>query len=48
MHVPGYGWGSVQDTGGAIKGNRLDVWFETVKEAREWGRRKLNVIVCKK
>ena len=47
MYVPGYGWGSVQDTGGAIKGNHLDVWFETVEEARKWGRRKINVIVCK-
>jgi 3D (Asp-Asp-Asp) domain-containing protein len=47
MFVPGYGWGTVQDTGGAIKGNRLDVWFETVEEARQWGRRHLNVTVCK-
>lgn len=41
------GWGTVQDTGGDIKGNRLDVWFESVEEARQWGRRHLNVTVCK-
>ena len=47
MYVPGYGWGTVQDIGGAIKGNHLDVWFKTVEEAKRWGRRKLNVIVCR-
>ena len=48
MYVPGYGWGTVQDTGGAIKGNRLDVWFPTVEEARQWRRRRnVSVIICK-
>jgi len=46
MYVPGYGWGTVQDIGGAIQGNRLDVWFESVDEARRWGRQTLDVIVC--
>lgn len=47
MYVPGYGWGTVQDRGGAIQGNHLDVWFETVAEARAWGRQQLDVIVCR-
>ncbi len=46
MYVPGYGWGTVQDIGGAIQGNHLDVWFETVKEAKQWGRQNLDVVVC--
>jgi 3D (Asp-Asp-Asp) domain-containing protein len=46
MYVPGYGWGTVQDRGGVIQGNHLDVWFETVAEARKWGRQMLDVIVC--
>ena len=46
MYVPGYGWGIVNDTGSAIQGNHLDVWFETVQEARQWGRQNLDVIVC--
>lgn len=48
MYVPGYGWGTVQDIGGAIKGNHLDVWFEKVEDARKWGRQNLDVVVCKK
>ncbi len=28
------------DTGGAIKGNKIDVLFPTEKQAREWGRKK--------
>jgi 3D (Asp-Asp-Asp) domain-containing protein len=47
MFVPGYGWGTVKDRGTAIQDDHLDVWFETVEEARQWGRRYLNVTVCK-
>lgn len=46
MYVPGYGWGTVRDRGGAIQGNHLDVWFEKVEEAKRWGRQQLDVIVC--
>lgn len=44
--VPGYGPGIVDDTGGAIKGKHIDLWFPTHQEAREWGRRTLTVTVC--
>lgn len=43
MYVPGYGWGTVQDRGGAIKGNRLDLFFETHKAALQWGRQQIPV-----
>ncbi len=46
IYVPGYGLGTVRDTGGAIKGDRLDLWFPTVAQARDWGRKKLNVEIC--
>jgi len=45
MHVPGYGWGVVHDTGSAIKGNRLDLFFSSHKKALEWGRRTVKVAV---
>lgn len=41
MYVPGYGWGTVEDRGGDIKGpHRLDLWFASEREARKWGRQK--------
>lgn len=40
--IPGYNGGvavPVLDRGGAIKGNRLDVFFRTHEQARRWGTR---------
>lgn len=41
--IPGYGTAVVEDRGGAITGNKLDVLFPTHAEALEWGRRMLEV-----
>ena len=38
IYIPGYGLATVEDRGGAIKGNRIDVYFHTHKEALQWGR----------
>jgi 3D (Asp-Asp-Asp) domain-containing protein len=35
--VPGYGTGIAQDTGQAIQGNHLDLFFWTHREAEDWG-----------
>jgi len=46
--IPGYANSQpvpVIDRGGAIKGNKLDVYFPTHQEARQWGRRKIDVLV---
>lgn len=45
MYVPGYGYAKVKDRGGAIKNNRLDVYFPTHREALIWGVRYLKVEV---
>jgi peptidoglycan DL-endopeptidase CwlO len=37
MTIPGYGEGVAADTGGAIKGNRIDVWFPTNAQCIQWG-----------
>ncbi len=44
IFVPGYGYGRVEDRGGAIKGNRIDLYFPTRKQALKWGRRN---VVCR-
>lgn len=38
MYVPGYGYGNVQDRGGAIKGEKIDLYFKKHKQALQWGR----------
>ena len=38
MTIPGYGDGVAADTGGAIKGNRIDVWIADCKEAAAFNR----------
>ena len=43
LYVPGYGFGEALDTGGAIKGNRIDVAFMTRKEALKFGRKTLTI-----
>ncbi len=46
MHVPGWGWGRVQDRGGAIVGpNRLDLYFDDHDDALEWGRQRVEVTI---
>lgn len=45
VYVEGYGAAIAGDTGGAIKGNRIDVCFPTRSEALRWGRRTVKVVV---
>jgi 3D (Asp-Asp-Asp) domain-containing protein len=37
MYVPGYGEGVAADTGSAVKGRMIDVWFESCADAMAWG-----------
>lgn len=43
MYIEGYGFGIAEDTGGAIKGNKIDVCIESQRKAMAWGRRKVKV-----
>ncbi|WP_347401440.1 3D domain-containing protein [Enterococcus sp. DIV0660C] len=45
VNVEGYGVAIAADTGGAIKGNIIDVHFTTVAECVAWGRRQVKVTV---
>jgi len=43
LYVDGYGEGVAVDTGGLIKGARIDVFMETRDEAILWGKRPVEV-----
>jgi len=45
MYVPGYGYGVVEDRGGAIKGRKIDLYYHSHRRALEWGRQPLSVKV---
>lgn len=49
LYIPDYGYGVVADTGSAIKGQKIDLYFETTEQVyRLWGKKKVNVILMKK
>ncbi|WP_439951484.1 3D domain-containing protein [Neobacillus drentensis] len=49
LFIPGYGYGVVADKGGAIKGNELDLYYETVDDVyNKWGKKKLDIYVVQK
>jgi peptidoglycan DL-endopeptidase CwlO len=43
MSVPGYGEGVAADTGSAVKGKVIDVWFESCAQAIAWGRKTVTI-----
>ncbi len=43
LYVENYGIAIAADTGGGIKGNRIDVFFDTHQKAINWGRRTVKV-----
>jgi 3D (Asp-Asp-Asp) domain-containing protein len=43
MTIPGYGEAVAADTGGAVSGSTIDLWFPSVAQANAWGRRVVTV-----
>jgi 3D (Asp-Asp-Asp) domain-containing protein len=43
LTVPGYGEGVAADTGGAVAGYTIDLWFPTLADALAWGRRTVTI-----
>jgi 3D (Asp-Asp-Asp) domain-containing protein len=43
LTIPGYGEGVAADTGSAIQGLAIDLWFPTEAQALAWGRRTVTV-----
>lgn len=45
LYIEGYGFARASDRGSSIKGNRLDVFLESLAQCRKWGRRTVKVYV---
>lgn len=46
LFIPDYGYGVVADKGSAIKGNKIDLYFETVEDVyRQWGKKTVDIYV---
>ena len=45
MYVPGYGYGRVEDRGSGVKGDHIEVYFNSHRQATAWGRQRLRVRV---
>ncbi|MBV8479852.1 MAG: hypothetical protein JOY72_06055 [Actinobacteria bacterium] len=43
MTIPGYGEGVAADVGSGIRGAMIDLWFPTVQQAYQWGRRTVTI-----
>jgi 3D (Asp-Asp-Asp) domain-containing protein len=43
LSIPGYGEGVAADTGGAVRGPTIDLWFPTLGQALAWGRRTVTI-----
>jgi 3D (Asp-Asp-Asp) domain-containing protein len=43
MTIPGYGDAVAADTGTAIIGDRIDLWFPTLAQAQAWGRHTVTI-----
>jgi len=49
LFIPGYGFGVVADTGSAIKGNKIDLYFPTKDQVfAHWGKKSVDVYILKR
>jgi uncharacterized protein YabE (DUF348 family) len=47
LWIDGYGFAIAEDIGGAIKGNEIDLYFDSSKELWNWGMRNVDIYILK-
>lgn len=47
VYVEGYGFAEAADTGGNIKGNTIDVYYNSSGQCRQWGVRNVTIYILK-
>lgn len=45
VYISGYGFATAEDTGGAIKGNIVDLYMDTEQACINWGRRNVTIYI---
>jgi 3D (Asp-Asp-Asp) domain-containing protein len=45
LYIEGYGYAVAADSGSAINGNEIDVYFNSYSECDEWGRKTVKVVI---
>lgn len=45
VYIDGYGYAVAADTGSAVKGNKIDVYFNSYNEACRWGLKKVKLTI---
>ncbi|MGL4741612.1 MAG: 3D domain-containing protein [Sarcina sp.] len=45
VYIPGYGYAIASDTGGAIKGNIIDLYLNSEQACNNWGRRNITIYI---
>lgn len=49
LYIPGYGYGVVADIGSAIKGNKIDLYYDSIHDVyKQWGKKKVDVYIVKR
>lgn len=48
LYIEGYGYAVAEDTGGAIRGNKIDVYFPDRDACIRWGRQEVEVIILER
>ncbi|WP_379133293.1 3D domain-containing protein [Paenibacillus sp. sgz500958] len=49
LYIPDYGYAVVADTGSAIKGRKIDLYFSTTKQVyKEWGKKTVEIQLIKR
>ena len=45
VYIEGYGYAVAADTGSSVKGNKIDVYFNSVSECYNWGNKSVKVTI---
>ena len=48
MHIPGYGYGRVEDCGSGVKDSHIELFFSSHQKALNWGKKTVKVKIWRR